>query len=388
MSSCMTLICTHWQEIKIQMKIERVEQFHIQMPLKHPFETSFGMHDVLDKVIIAVHADGVVGWGEAPVDRWPYYGPETHETVWYIQSDFLIPTLLENSFDHATSLPAIFDRVRGHPMAKAGIEAAVWDLEAKMADVSISDLLGGTRARVKVGVSIGIQETVDALLERIAAFREEGYRRIKIKIKPGWDADIVRAIREEYPGIALMVDANSAYTLEDVKMLKALDDFNLLMIEQPLAHDDIIDHAELQKQVKTPICLDESIHTVGRAREALAMESCQIINIKPSRVGGITNSRRIHDLCQVKNIPVWCGGMLETGIGRASNLAVASLPNFTLPGDISATDRYWDEDIIDHEFTLNPDGTMTVPTGPGIGVEVVIDRLEAVTARKAEYTAD
>jgi O-succinylbenzoate synthase len=370
------------------MQIEQIEQFHVQMPLKHPFETSFGREETSGKVILAMYADGLVGYGESPADDAPYYSPETWETVWHVQRDYLIPMLLGSDVEHAADLPALFKRVRGHQMAKAGLESALWDLEARRVGVSVASLLGEgreRRERVESGVSIGIQETVDALLDRIAAFREVGYRRIKIKIKPGWDAEVVRRVLERFPGLTLMVDANSAYTLSDVDLLRALDAFDLLMIEQPLAHDDIIDHAALQREIKTPICLDESIHTLGRAREALALGSCQIINIKPARVGGMTTARAIQDLCQGVGIPVWCGGLLESGIGRAHNLAVAALPDFTLPGDISASDRYWAEDIVDPPFTLNPDGTLDVPGGPGIGVRVLRDRLERFSAHTAVY---
>lgn len=368
------------------MQIDRVEQFVIQMPLKHPFETSFSRVDKMDKIILAVYSDGLVGYGESPVDVDPYYSYETIETCWHIQRDFLIPTLLDSDIQHASDLPALWERVRGHPMAKAGLEFAVFDLEAQQREVSASALLGGTLDRIESGVSVGIEARVEDVIERIAKHLDEGYRRIKIKIKPGKDIEIVRKIRARFPDIRLMVDANSAYTLKDAAMLQALDEFDLLMIEQPLAYDDIIDHAQLQQQVKTRICLDESIHSVGRAREALAMGSCRIINIKPARVGGLVASRAIHDICQKKNIPVWCGGMLESGIGRAMNVALASLPNFTLPGDVSATDRYWEQDIIEEVFVLNPDGTLTVPTRPGIGVTVLKDRLNSVTVQKAEYS--
>jgi O-succinylbenzoate synthase len=369
------------------MKIECIEQIHARMTLRHPFETSFGRQEVFDKVIVAAYAGGLVGYGESPVDDSPFFSYETVETCWHVQRDFLIPMTLDNEIAHAADLPALLARVRGHPMAKAGLEAALWDLEAQQAGVSVAALLGGTRDRVESGVSIGIQETVEGLLERIAAFWEMGYRRVKIKIRPGWDVRVVEAVRGRFSDIPLMVDANSAYTPGDVETLQALDAFDLLMIEQPLAHDDIIDHAALQRQVKTPICLDESIHTLGRAREALKLGSCRIINIKPARVGGWANARAIHDLCQANDIPVWCGGMLESGIGRAHNVALASLPNFTLPGDISASDRYWVEDIVEPPFVLNADGTIDVPAGPGIGVAVRRERLEAVTVRKAVYTA-
>lgn len=365
--------------------IERVEQRRIMMPLLHPFETSFGREDTADRIITAVYADGLVGWGEAPVELLPLYSAETTETCWHVQRDMLIPLLLENAVEHASDLPALFTPVRGHNMAKAGLEAAVWDLEARRVGISVADLVGGVRKRVDVGVSIGVQASVDALLDRIAAFLAEGYRRIKVKIKPGWDEPVIASIRARFPDVPLMVDANSAYTLDDAAMLTALDGYDLLMVEQPLAYDDLLDHAALQRRMETPICLDESITTLGRAREALEFGSCRIINIKPARVGGITASKRIHDLCEANGIPVWCGGMLETGIGRAHNLAVATLPNFTLPGDISASSRYWAEDIVEPAFTLNDDGTMDVPRGAGIGVEVQRDRLDRWTVDRAVY---
>jgi O-succinylbenzoate synthase len=367
------------------MKIERVEQFRITMPLLRPFETSFGREDAADRVITAVYAGGLVGWGEAPVGLLPLYSAETTETCWHVQRDMLIPLLLDNAVEHASDLPALFAPVRDHNMAKAGLEAAVWDLEAQRAGVPVVELVGGVRKRVDVGVSIGVQASVDALLDRIASFRAEGYRRIKVKIKPGWDEKVIAAIRARFPDVPLMADANSAYTLDDAVMLTALDGYDLLMVEQPLAHDDLLDHAALQRRMETPICLDESITTLGRAREALKCGSCRIINIKPARVGGITASKRIHDLCEANDIPVWCGGMLETGIGRAHNLAVASLPNFTLPGDISASSRYWEQDIVEPAFTLNDDGTMDVPQRVGIGVEVQRDRLERWTVDRAVY---
>src|SRR5574341_303432 len=368
------------------MRIERIEQRIIQMPLKYPFETSFSRVSAMDKIIVAVYSDGLIGYGESPVDTDPYYCYETIDTCWHIQQDFLIPTLLKHDIERASDVPQLLARVRGHPMAKAGLEFALWDLEAQRAGVSLSNMLGGVREKIDSGVSIGIEETAEQVLERIAMHLKEGYRRIKIKIKPGKDIKIVKRIRQQYPDILLMVDANSAYLLRDTAILQALDHFNLLMIEQPLAYDDIIEHAELQRQLQTPICLDESIHSTGRAREALTLGSCRIINIKPARVGGLTTAREIHDLCQEQNIPVWCGGMLESGVGRALNLALASLPNFTLPGDISATSRYWEQDITEEEFVLNSDGTIKVPQGPGIGVSVMSDRLDKVTIKKAAYS--
>ncbi len=367
------------------MRIERVEQFLIDMPLRQPFETSFGREESIHRVIVAVHSGGAVGYGESPVELLPLYSPETAETCWHVQRDALIPLLLRAELEHPTEVPAVFRPVRGHPMAKAGLEAAVWDLTARQAGVPVSRLLGGVRERVESGVSIGIQPSVEGLLEHIDAYRAEGYRRIKVKIRPGWDYDVLAAIRKRFPDIPLMADANSAYTPTDAPLLRQFDVFELLMLEQPLAHDDLLDHAALQRGMSTPLCLDESITTPGRAREALELGSCRIINIKPARVGGLTAARAVHDLCQAHDVPVWCGGMLETGIGRAHNLAAASLPNFTLPGDISASDRYWHQDIVEPPFVLNSDGTMDVPQGPGIGVEVRRDRLEAVTVRRAVY---
>lgn len=367
------------------MKIDRIEQFYVQMPLKQFFETSFGREDVVEKVVVAVYSDGLVGYGESPVEKNPFYSAETADTCWLIQRDYLIEMLLGAEIAHASEVPARLARVRGHHMAKAGLEAAIWDLESQVAGVPIAKLLGGTRQKINSGVSIGIQNTVEDLLGKIESYLGEGYQRIKIKIKPGWDASVVETVRARFKDVLLMVDANSAYSLADAPMLTALDGYDLLMIEQPLAHDDILDHAELQKQVKTRICLDESIHTVGRAREALTLGSCKIINIKPARVGGMTQAREIHDICQQHDVPVWCGGLLETGVGRAHNIAMASLPNFTLPGDISASDRYWHEDIIDPPFVLNQDGTIDVPKVPGLGAAVVRDRLEKVSAQTSDH---
>ncbi len=369
------------------MKIDRIEQFHLRMPLRHPFETSFSRVDAIDKIVLAVHADGLTGYGESPVDVDPFYCYETIQTCWHVQRDFLIPMLLGAEIAHAADLPGRLARVRGHPMAKAGLEAALWDLEAQAAGVSVAALLGGERSRIASGVSVGIEERLGDLLERIAGHLAEGYRRIKIKIKPGYDERVVRGVRERFPDIPLMVDANSAYTPADAPMLAALDGYDLLMIEQPLGHDDLLDHAALQTALRTPLCLDESIHSVSRAREALALSACRIINIKPARVGGLANARAIHDLCRQAGVPVWCGGMLESGIGRAHNAALASLPNFSLPGDISASDRYWQQDIVEPAFTLNADGTLEVPAGPGIGVAVQRDRLARHTLRSAAYPA-
>ena len=283
-----------------------------------------------------------------------------------------------------------FDRlalVRGHNMAKTGLEEALWDVEARQKGIPVAQLLGSTSPRIESGVSVGIQDTLDELLELVEGYLAQGYRRIKVKIKPGWDVEVVRALRQRWPEAPLMVDANSAYTLEDADHLAALDDFDLMMIEQPLAYDDIYQHSLLQRRLRTPICLDESIHTPAHALAALELGSCRIINIKPGRVGGLAQARRIHDLCRERGVPVWCGGLLEVGVGRAHNVAIASLPGFTLPGDVSASDRYFERDVIEPPFCLNPDGTIDVPQGPGIGVEVDRAFLDEVTVRREVFTA-
>lgn len=368
------------------LKVDRVVLHHIRMPFVHPFETSFGMERERDCIIVSVEGDGAAGWGECVAMAGPWYSYETTQTNWHILSDFLIPMVLDHGFEGPESVFDQLARVRGHNMAKAGLEMAMWDLAAKQAGVSLAQMLGGVRDRVPVGVSVGIQPSVGALLERIAGFVEQGYRRIKIKIKPGWDVEVTRAVRERFPDIPLQVDANSAYRLDDVDVFRSMDDLDLLLIEQPLAHDDIYEHSLLQRELKTPVCLDESIHSVDDARAALALGSCRVINIKPGRVGGHTSSKRIHDFCQDRGIPVWHGGMLETGVGRAHNVALASLANFTLPGDISASARYYHQDIVDPPFTLNRDSTLSVPTGAGIGVTVESDRLQEVTLHTLELT--
>jgi O-succinylbenzoate synthase len=355
------------------------------MPLVAPFETSFGVETEEEHIIVRVDSEGVTGWGECVAMASPFYSYETTQTAWHILRDFLIPNVLGQNIASVDDAIARCARVRGHNMAKAGLESALWDLFAKSRGVSLSKILGGTRDKIAVGVSIGIQASPENLVERVANYLGEGYKRIKIKIAPGRDIEFARAVRKAYPNILLQVDANSAYTLDDVAVFRAMDDLNLLLIEQPLSHDDIFDHAKLQRELKTPICLDESIHTVDDARAALELNSCKIINIKPGRVGGFTESKKIHDLCAVHQVAVWHGGMLESGIGRAGNVALASLANFTLPGDISASKRYFQVDIVDPEFVVDADGMMRVPTNPGIGVAVALDRLERVTVRREEF---
>jgi O-succinylbenzoate synthase len=365
------------------MRIEAIRVRHVELPLVHPFETSFGREEVRQTIAVSVHSDGLTGWGEAATSAGPWYEYETVETCWHVLVDFLGPLVVGKEITDPEDVAQWMARVRGHHVAKMGLEAAVWDLVGQARGRSISDLLGGTRREVVVGVSIGIQGSVAELLDRIRAFKAEGYRRIKIKIRPGWDVDVVRRVRGDFPTVPLMVDANSAYALADAHMLAALDEFNLMMIEQPLAHDDLVDHAQLQKRLQTPICLDESVPSLAMARAALLLSSGRIINIKPGRVGGLTAARAIHDLCRDHGVPVWCGGMLETGIGRAHNVALASLPGFVLPGDISASKRYFARDLVEPPFEVTAKGTIEVPKGPGIGVAVALDRVDAATRRLA-----
>ena len=360
------------------MNIERVELHRLSLEYVHPFETSFGRETRRELILVAVSADGVTGWGECVAGSGPWYAYETVGTAWHVLQSFLIPVLLGEQVETPADVVARFGRVRGHAMARACLENAVWDLLARAQGVSLAAMLGGGRERVNVGVSVGIEATLDELLERVALHVDEGYARVKLKIKPGWDVDVVRAVRERWPDLALQVDANSAYHLEDAAVFRELDDFELLLIEQPLHHEDIVDHAQLQVQLRTPVCLDESIHSVEHARWALDIDACKVINIKVGRVGGLTAACQIHDLCAERGIPVWCGGMLETNVGRAVNVALASLPNFKLPGDISASARYFHQDIAAPDFVLNADSTLDVPGGPGHCMTVGLERLEAL----------
>ena len=361
----------------------------MKLPLVHFFETSFGRID--DKHFILVRADGegATGYGECVAEQDPYYSSETNETVWHIITDFIAPRAIGAAFDHPRDLFPALKAIRGHNMAKAAVEMAAWDLYAKQRGEPLCRVLGAvsggqTRDRIASGVSIGIQPSLDDLAAKVERERAAGYRRIKIKIKPGWDLDPVEMIRSRFGNIPLMVDANAAYTLADADHLARLDPFDLMMIEQPLDYDDIADHAALQRRLDTPICLDESIKTYGIAREAIAAGACRIINIKPGRVGGFAESIRLHDLCASHGIPVWHGGMLESGIGRAANVHLSTLPNFSLPGDIAASKRYFDPDVIDPPIEVAADGTVAVPTAPGIGVTIREDRIEAATLRKLE----
>lgn len=367
------------------MRIDSVELRHIKMELVSPFITSMGTEYDEEHIIISIKAEGVTGWGECVAEGTPFYSYETVHTAWHILQDFLIPALLRKNISNVEEAIKLYARVRGHRMAKAGLEVALWDCLAKSKNISLSKLLGGTRNKIDVGVSIGIQASIKELINKTEDYLKEGYKRVKIKISPENDIQFVKALRKEFPELLLQVDANSAYSLNDLKLFKDMDDYNLLLIEQPLGYEDIYDHSKLQREIKTPICLDESIHSIDDTRAAIELKSCKIINIKPGRVGGFTESKLIHDYCSSKNIPVWHGGMLESGIGRAGNVALASLPNFTLPGDLSASKRYYKEDIVNPEFVVNSDGTMDVPTRAGIGVEVDIKRLEKVTVFKKEF---
>lgn len=363
------------------MKIETAELHQIEMELVEPFETSGWRETLRPAIIIALHSEGLTGYGECVAGAGPWYSYETVQTAWHVLKDFLIPAVLGKSFASAEELQAVLGQIRGHPMAKAGLEAAFWDVLAQSKKISLAQLLGGTKERIESGISIGIQKNISELLSVIEHRRAQGYKRIKLKIKPSWDVAVLRAVRERFPDIELMADANAAYRLAGREHLVQLDEFGLLMLEQPLDYDDLLDHAALQKELKTPICLDESIKTPEDARKALDLGACQVINIKPGRVGGLLPAKEIHDLCRERGVPVWCGGMLETGIGRAANVALASLPGFVFPNDISASARYWREDITEPPFVLEHDGTITVPIGPGLGVQVVPERLKKVTTR-------
>lgn len=369
------------------MLLDRITLYHINMELVSPFVTSMGTETNIEHIIIKVDGEGITGWGECVASANPFYTYETVQTAWHILSDLLIPGILGKNFNTVVEAISSWQKVRGHNMAKAGLEAALWDMFAKSKSISLSKMLGGVKEKIDVGVSIGIQCSINELIKKAGGYLEEGYKRIKIKIQPGNDIQPIEALRKEFPKILLQVDANSAYTLNDVNIFKAMDEFNLLLIEQPLGYEDIYEHSKLQREIKTPICLDESIRSLDDTRAAIELASCKIINIKPGRVGGFTEAKLIHDYCTSKNIPVWHGGMLESGIGRAGNIALASLPNFTLPGDISASKRYYKNDFVEPEFFVNKDGTMVVPSEPGIGVEVNIEMLEKVTGREKVISA-
>ncbi len=367
------------------MKITEITIRHLQMELKAPFTTSFGTFTTRDFLLLeAKDESGTVGWGESVAFHSPWYNEETLKTNWHMLEDYLIPLILHKEINHPDEVNKLFETIRKNNMAKSTIEGAIWDIYAQQTNQSLAAALGGTKDKIEVGISIGIQKSIDDLVALVDGYVKEGYKRIKVKIKPGWDIDVMRTLRENFPDVAIMADANSAYRLEDAALLKQLDAFNLTMVEQPLASDDIIDHATLQKQMDTPICLDESIHSLEDARKAIELGSTKIINIKIGRVGGLTEAKRIHDYCEAKGIPVWCGGMLESGIGRAHNVALTTLSNFTLPGDTAGSSRYWEKDIIEPEVIVN-DGYIEVPQTAGIGYEVNRDTVESYTVDKKIY---
>lgn len=362
------------------MKIDRIELRLLHLRLRERFEISSGARQDRTIFLVTVHGEGETGWGECVAMEDPSYSPETTETAWHLIRDFIAPRLVGTEVERAAEVGARLSTVRGHPMAKAGVEMAVWELEARLAGVSLAEAVGGSRRPVAVGVSVGIQPDDHALIRKVEGYVDEGYQRIKLKIKPGRDVEMLQAVRRAFPSVPLMADANSAYTLADTDHLRRLDPLELMMVEQPLAHDDVLDHARLAEQVETPICLDESVTSLRSAVLALELGSCSIVNVKPGRVGGFAASLAIHDLCRAHDVAVWCGGMLESGIGRAHNVALASLPGFTLPGDLSASRRYWEEDIVEPEFEM-VDGTLSLPPGPGIGVVPREDRIRSLAVR-------
>lgn len=367
------------------MKVTDITIRHLKMQLNNPFTTSFGSFK--DKEFLLLQAkdeDGTIGFGECVAFDTPWYTEETVKTCWHMLEDFLIPLVLHKEISHPDQISEILKPIRKNNMAKATIEAAFWDIYAQQTNQSLAQALGGTKEKIEVGISIGIQETIEKQLAVVNQAIQDGYKRIKVKIKPGWDTELIQILREHFPDVPLMADANSAYTLDDIDLLKQLDQFNLLMIEQPLATDDIIDHATLQKQLITPICLDESITSYDDARKAIELGSCRVINVKIGRVGGLTEAKKIHDLCESAGIPVWCGGMLEAGIGRAHNIALTTLSNFVLPGDTAGSSHYWEEDIILPEV-IAQDGYIIVPRDSGIGYSPNFEAIDKFTISMKQY---
>jgi o-succinylbenzoate synthase len=367
------------------MRIDKLTLREIQLRLKSPFETSFARIDKRRILLVEAFADGVCGWGEITSGEGPFYNPETVDTSWVVFSQFIAPLAVGQEISGAVEVAALLAPIRGHEMTKAGLECALWDAESRQKNLPLARLLGGEREEIACGVSIGIQESPEGLVANVERELAAGYQRIKIKIKPGKDRELIQAVRRRFPQIRLMVDANSAYTLADSQHLKSFDEFALMMIEQPLAWDDIYQHARLQAELQTPICLDESIHNAHHAEAAIGLRACRIINIKLGRVGGHSEAKKIEKFCRDSAIPVWCGGMLESGIGRAHNIAMSSLPGFVMPGDVSASQRYWDEDIIEPEVKVTPRGTIRVPTAPGIGYKVRRERIETLTVRQQTF---
>ena len=367
----------------MEFRLERVTIRHLRMPLVHFFETSFSRTYERDIVLVEVIADGVSGWGEVTAGEHPFYNEEWTESAWLLLKNYIVPRVLGQPLKSAADVYPLTKHIRGHNMARGGCEVAVWDLEARRSGLPLyRHVGGGARREIPCGVSIGVQDSVDQLLTKIETELAAGYQRIKMKIKPGWDVDVVAAVRKRFPKIKLMADANSAYTLADIDHLRRLDEFDLTMIEQPLSHDDIIDHATLQAKLTTPICLDECIRTVRHAEQAIEMNACRIINIKLGRVAGFSQAKRVHDVAQKAGIPVWCGGMLEAGVGRAHNIALSTLPNFALPGDVSASKRYWKRDIIVPGVEVTSSGTIAVRDEPGFGYEIDHDWMRELTVRE------
>jgi O-succinylbenzoate synthase len=369
------------------MKIERVEIREIQMRLRAPFETSFGVMQNRRILLLQVHAGGVSGWGEGTATEGPFYISETIDTTWIMLRDFLIPRVLGKEIGSAQEVPELLQPIRGNEMAKAVLENAIWHLESLVRGLPLYQTIGGTMPEIACGVSLGIQTTIDRMVATVEREVAAGYQRIKLKIKPGKDVAVLREVRRRFPDIQLSIDANSAYSLSDVNHLKQFDDFRLLMIEQPLQWDDMYDHSRLQAQIATPICLDESIHNLRHAQAAVEMGACRVVNIKLGRVGGHTEASRIQAHCASAGIPVWCGGMMESGIGRAHNIAMSTQPGFIWPGDVSASQRYWDEDIIEPDVKVTRHGTISVPQTPGLGYEIRERRIHDLTVRHETYSA-
>lgn len=365
------------------IRVDRLILRHIRMPLANFFETSFSRTYERDIILVEAISGDVSGWGEVTAGENPFYNEEWTGSIWPLLIDYVAPRILGHDFASPEEVHLRTAHIRGHKMARGGVETAIWDLQARLSNEPLYKTIGGgAHKQIACGVSIGIQDSVPELLDKIQTEVDAGYQRIKLKIKPGWDVDVIRQVRERFPEIKLMADANSAYTLADLDRLKQLDEFYLMMIEQPLAHDDIIDHAYLQAQLQTPVCLDECIRTVHHAEQAISLKACRIINIKLGRMGGFAESKRLHDVCAAAGIPVWCGGMLESGIGRAHNIALSTLPNFVLPGDVSASKRYWKRDIITPPVAVSSAGTISVPEGEGFGYTIDTDYLDSLIIRK------
>ncbi|MBS1803670.1 MAG: o-succinylbenzoate synthase [Acidobacteria bacterium] len=367
------------------MKIESITIRELSMSLKAPYETSAGTEWDRRVLLVQVMSEGLCGWGEVTVDQTPSFTSETTDTAWHILSDFLVPMILGKTVSGGEEAGRLMHSVRGHEMARAALENAIWDIEAQRNGLPLGVQLGGTLCEIPCGAALGIQQNLDTLLNKVRDDVEAGYQRVKLKIKPGHDIQVIRQVRRAFPDINLMVDCNSSYLLAHAALFQALDDFGLMMIEQPLWWDGILDHAKLQAQLRTPICLDESVRNAHLAQEAIEMKACKIMNIKLGRVGGHSTARKVHDLCVEANMPAWCGGMLESGIGRAHNIAMSTLPGFVLPGDVSASQRYWDEDIIEPEVEVTSRGTIDVPRSAGLGYTVRQELVEKLTVRHRQW---